>query len=123
LKHNQGLIYAICAYTFWGFVPIFWKQLDHIGSFEIIGHRMIWSCFIVLSLIVFLGQWKSFAAVFSQSRVLLRSILAACFIVSNWFMFIWAVTNEHMVQISMGYFINPLISVMLGDFVGGNSFR
>jgi len=84
---------------------------------------MIWSCFIVLGLIVFLGQWKSFLAVFSQGRVLLKSILAACFIVSNWFMFIWAVTNEHMVQISMGYFINPLISVMLGVLLFGDKLR
>lgn len=123
MKQHQGLIYAICAYTFWGLVPIFWKEIDQIGSFEIIGHRMVWSCFIALSLIVLLGQWREFVALFSQGRVLLRSAIAACFIVSNWFVFIWAVTNEHMVQISLGYFINPLISVILGVLLFGDKFR
>ena len=123
MKQHHGLIYAICAYTFWGVVPIFWKQLDHIGSFEIIAHRMVWSFLIVIALIVLLAQWKSFVSIFSQKRVLLRSGFAACFIVSNWFMFIWAVTNEHLVQISMGYFINPLISVMLGVLLFGDRFR
>ena len=120
---KHGLIYAICAYTFWGIAPIFWKQLDNIGSFEIIGHRMLWSFFIVLSFIIILGQWKAFIAIFSQGKDLLKSILAACFILSNWFIFIWAVTNEHMIQISMGYFINPLISVMLGMFLFGDKLR
>jgi len=123
MKQHHGLIYAICAYIFWGVVPIFWKQLDHIGSFEIIAHRMVWSFLIVIALIVLLAQWKSFVSIFSQKRVLLRSGFAACFIVSNWFMFIWAVTNEHLVQISMGYFINPLISVMLGVLLFGDRFR
>jgi len=123
LKQYHGLLYAIAAYTFWGLVPIFWKQLDHIDSFEIIGHRMIWSFFIVLGLIFVLKQWKSFVSIFSQPKVLLRSVFAACFIVSNWFMFIWAVTNEHMVQISMGYFINPLISVLLGVIIFKDQLR
>lgn len=123
MKQYHGLLYAIAAYTFWGLVPIFWKQLDHIDSFEIIGHRMIWSFFIVLGLIFVLKQWKSFVSIFSQPKVLLRSVFAACFIVSNWFMFIWAVTNEHMVQISMGYFINPLISVLLGVIIFKDQLR
>ena len=123
MKQYHGLLYAIAAYTFWGLVPIFWKQLDHIDSFEIIGHRMIWSFFIVLGLIFVLNQWKSFVSIFSQPKVLLRSVFAACFIVSNWFMFIWAVTNEHMVQISMGYFINPLISVLLGVIIFKDQLR
>lgn len=123
LKQQHGLLYAIAAYTFWGLVPIFWKQLDHIESFEIIGHRMVWSCFIVISLIIIFGQWKAFIGIFSQPKVLLRSFFAACFIISNWFIFIWAVTNEHMVQISMGYFINPLISVMLGIIIFKDKLR
>jgi len=123
VKQNQGLLYALSAYVFWGVVPIFWKQLDGIASFEIIAHRMVWSCLIVFGLIIGLGQWKEFKAIFSQTKVLLRSILAACFILSNWFMFIWAVINEQMVQISMGYFINPLISVMLGVFLFGDTLR
>ena len=116
-QQNQGLAYALSAFVFWGIVPIFWKQLGDISSFEIIAHRMIWSCLIVLAVLAFTGKLTVFTALFSQPKIILRSALAGSLILSNWFMFIWAVTNEHIVQISMGYFINPLISVMIGVVV------
>lgn len=111
---NQGFVYALSAFVLWGVVPIFWKQLGDISSFEIIAHRMVWACLIVFFVLVFSGKLTAFKALFSQPKIVIRSVLAGSLILSNWFMFIWAVSNEYIVQVSMGYFINPLISVMIG---------
>lgn len=122
-NQRQGLLYALAAFLFWGVIPIFWKQLTSVDSFEIIAHRMIWSCVIVVAAIICLGKTDEFLTLFTKPKILLRSALAGSFIVSNWFMFIWAVTNEHIVQISMGYFINPIISVMIGVLLFGDQLR
>jgi chloramphenicol-sensitive protein RarD len=114
MKNNIGLIYAIAAYTWWGFIPLFWKQLDHVGSAEIVMHRMVWSCLLVISLIVLMKEWRRFITLFSQPKVLLRLFVASSLVSINWGVFIWAVNNGHLVETSMGYFINPLISVLLG---------
>lgn len=114
MKNNLGLIYALAAYTWWGFIPIFWKQLDHVGSAEIVMHRMVWSCVLVVSLIVLMKQWRQFSALFSQPKILFRLFIASSLISINWGVFIWAVNNGHLVETSMGYFINPLVSVLLG---------
>lgn len=114
MKNNIGLIYALAAYTWWGFIPIFWKQIDHIGSVEIVMNRMVWSCVLVTSLIVVMKQWRQFRALFSQPKVLFRLFIASSLVSINWGIFIWAVNTGHLVETSMGYFINPLISVLLG---------
>lgn len=114
MKNNLGLIYAVAAYTWWGFIPIFWKQLDHVGSAEIVMHRMVWCCFLVIGLIVLMKQWRQFLVLFSQPKILLRLFMASSLVSINWGVFIWAVNNGHLVETSMGYFINPLISVLLG---------
>lgn len=114
MKNNLGLIYALAAYTWWGFIPIFWKQLDHVGSAEIVMHRMVWSCVLVIGLIVLMKQWRQFIVLFSQPKTLFRLFIASSLVSINWGVFIWAVNNGRLVETSMGYFINPLISVLLG---------
>ena len=114
MKNNLGLIYAFSAYIWWGFIPIFWKQLEHISSAEIVMHRMVWSCVIVLALIVLMRQWREFSVIFSQPKVLLRLFIASALMTINWGVFIWAVNSGHLVETSMGYFINPLINVLFG---------
>lgn len=114
MKNNLGIIYAISAYTWWGIIPIFWKQLDHVSSAEIVMHRMLWSCVFVIALIVIIKQWREFRSLFAQRTVLLKLFLASALMSVNWGVFIWAVNSGHMVETSMGYFINPLISVLFG---------
>ena len=123
MKNNLGFIYALAAYTWWGFIPIFWKQLDHLGSAEIVMHRMVWSCGLVFALIVIMREWGEFKRLFSQPTVLLRLFIASALVSINWGVFIWAVNNGHMVETSLGYFINPLISVLFGVLFFAESLR
>ena len=110
MNKNLGLIYALMAYLWWGVIPIFWKQLDHIPSMEIVAHRMVWSCLIVLILIIAMRQWREFSTLFRQPATILRLCAASAFVMINWAIFIWAVNNNHIVETSLGYFINPLIT-------------
>lgn len=114
MKNNIGLIYALTAYTWWGIIPVFWRQLDHLGSAEIVMHRMVWSCIIVMAFIMIMRQWREFSGLFSQPKILFRLFIASTLVSVNWGVFIWAVNNGHLVETSMGYFINPLINVLLG---------
>ncbi|RBP53340.1 EamA family transporter RarD [Arenicella xantha] len=114
MNDNKGLFYAIGAYTWWGFIPIFWKQLDHVGPVEIVMHRMVWSCVMVTALIVMMGQWSEFKALFRDYKLLFRMAIASLLVSVNWGVFIWAVNTGRIVETSMGYFINPLISVVFG---------
>lgn len=114
MNDNKGLLYAIGAYTWWGVIPIFWKQLDHVGPIEIVMHRMVWSCLMVTGLIAVMGQWAAFKALFRDYKLLLRMAIASLLVSVNWGIFIWAVNEGRIVETSMGYFINPLISVVFG---------
>jgi chloramphenicol-sensitive protein RarD len=102
----------------WGLLPIYWKLLDSIHPFEILANRIIFSAIFVAILIICSGQFKSFIAdckfIFSNSRRILILIAASIFIAINWGTFIWAVNTGHILFSSMGYYINPLASVLLG---------
>ncbi|AQQ52799.1 EamA family transporter RarD [Planococcus lenghuensis] len=119
-EEKKGVIYATLTYMMWGILPIYWKLLDHVGSGEILTGRVFWSFWFTLLLVLLLGMGKKFA---SDLKGLLKSkkdffsLLAASYLISlNWFLFIWAVTNDHLVETSLGYYINPLVSVLLGVF-------
>lgn len=118
-----GLIYAISAYVLWGIVPLFWKQISHIDSVEIVMHRMLWSCVLVVGLIAILGQWQQFKPLFRQPQLLARLLLASILVSINWAVFIWAVNAGFIVEASMGYFINPLISALFGFLIFKEDLR
>ena len=123
MKDNPGLLYAIGAYTWWGVIPIFWKQLDHVSAIEIVMHRMVWACLLVLALIVMLRQWKAFIVIFKDVKVLLKLLLASALMAVNWGIFIWAVNTGQIVETSLGYFINPLITVLFGVVIFSERLR
>ena len=123
MKNYLGLICAFSAYLWWGVIPIFWRQLAHVPSAEIVAHRMVWACAIVVVLIVLSRQWRTFISVFRDRETLLRLFAASMFVTANWAIFIWAVNNERIVETSLGYFINPLISVLFGLIFFGESLR
>jgi chloramphenicol-sensitive protein RarD len=109
-----GLIYAVSAYTLWGIIPIFWKQIAHIDSIEIVMHRMVWACILVVGLIIIQGQAKGLLKLYKQPQLLGRLFIASLLISVNWAVFIWAVTSGYIVEASMGYFLNPLVNVLFG---------
>ena len=114
---NIGIVYALMAYLIWGVVPIFWRMIDHVPSVEIVAHRILWSSIMVLLMVVLLSQWSDFKALFKQKPILFRLLIASILVSTNWGIYIWAVNTGHIVESSMGYFINPLFNVVLGVLI------
>lgn len=109
---NRGIVFGISAYILWGLLPIYWKALDRVGSFEILAHRIVWSMALLLVIVGVRRTWPRIRALTRLSLV--RLLIAGGLLAQNWAVYIWAVNNEHIVESSLGYFINPLINVVLG---------
>ena len=112
-KHRDGSLFAIGAYLIWGLFPIYWKQLNAVPAAQLIGHRILWS-FVLLAAIV-LTRRQSRSVLASLNGPAIRTYFAAAVLISvNWFVYVWAITHGFIVEASLGYFINPLLSVLLG---------
>lgn len=111
---NRGVLYALGAYSLWGLLPIYWKLLDQVPVFQLLGHRVVWS-FVFLALTLLLtGQWTSLKKTIRQPRTVLVYTLSSLLIGVNWFIYVWAVHEGFIIETSLGYFINPLLSVLTG---------
>ncbi|MGB2908315.1 MAG: EamA family transporter RarD [Candidatus Aminicenantaceae bacterium] len=111
---RSGTLYVLTAYVVWGLLPIYWKALQSVPAPEILAHRIFWS-FVFVSFLLWKQQrWAEFKWTFRSRSNLWICILTAAIIGSNWFIYIWAVIHDHIVDTSLGYFINPLITVLLG---------
>lgn len=108
-----GYAQALSAYALWGIFPLYWKLLPDVGSVEIICHRIVWSLLTILVCLVSLRQWPAFRDAFRSWRKVGLSSLAAVLITINWLAFIWAVSHDRILEASLGYFINPLLTVLL----------
>jgi chloramphenicol-sensitive protein RarD len=114
---RRGLLFGGSAYLAWGLFPLYWPLLRPAGALEILAHRMIWSlAFVVLVLSVRRG-WSSVRQVASDRRTFRRLSVAAVLVSVNWGVYIWGVNNHHVVETSLGYFINPLLTILLGVLV------
>jgi len=110
---NRGILYGIGAYVLWGFFPIYWKLLHHVPAIQLIGHRIIWSFLLLIVVILITKQWTEFRETLSLKIMRIYTI-AALLIGVNWFLYVWAVNANFIVETSLGYFINPLLSVLMG---------
>ncbi len=114
--YKKGLACGLGAYVLWGVLPVYWKLLDNVLPFEILSSRFMWSCVFVAFLIIFQGKLPLFLtevkSIFSSFKTGAAMVSAAFVISINWGSFIWAVNNGHIVETSMGYYINPLVSVL-----------
>ena len=110
----SGVVYASSAFLIWGLSPIYWKVLHNIPALEIIMHRVIWSFFFLVIVLLFQGHWNEFMVAIKKPQTFLILLPTTILLGFNWFIYIWAVNNEHILQASLGYFINPLINVLLG---------
>ncbi len=111
---KKGVLYAIAAYFIWGFLPFYWKALQSIGTWELVAHRIVWSLIFVVVILAFKRQWRWLIPALKDKRVLLTFFITGCLLGINWAIYIWAVNAGFIVDASLGYFINPLVSVMLG---------
>jgi chloramphenicol-sensitive protein RarD len=118
-----GLAYALLAYGSWGLFPLFWKLLEHLPSLELVAHRVVWSCAAYLVL-VFLRRRSGELRRALMSAATLRLIVpSALFIAINWLVFIYAVSTDRVLHASLGYFLNPLVSIVLGMMFLGERLR
>lgn len=108
-----GLSSATLAFLIWGLSPIFYKALAHVRPFEILMHRMVWSFVFLLPLLLLLNRWQTFIRSLKNKRTLVLLSVTTFLVAINWFTFIWAINNDRIMQTSLGYYINPLVNVML----------
>ena len=110
----SGVVFSAASFLIWGISPIYWKTLNSIPAIEIVLHRVVWSFLFLIPLIIFRKRWRAFTAVFKNGRSM-SILLATSILVSlNWLVYIWAVNTGHLLQASLGYYINPLVNVLLG---------
>lgn len=111
---NKGILYALGAYFLWGVIPIYWKLIQTVPAVEIIAHRILWS-FVFINLVILLNrQWRQLWQLAREPRRLLPYVLMAVLLSINWLTYVWGVNAGYIVETSLGYFINPLVSVLMG---------
>lgn len=120
---RNGIVFAATAYTIWGLFPLYFKLLKDIPPSEIMIHRMIWSLVFLLVVLAWRKQWSWLVKVVRQPLVLAGFTASAVLLSINWFLYIWAVNNDRVIDASLGYFINPLVSVVLGFMLLGERMR
>lgn len=114
MKINQGILFAFGAYGIWGFLPVFWKALQEVPAPQILSHRILWSFFLLLGVLALRGEVRPLRTAMNSHRLRLVLIVAALLLGLNWLIYIWAVNAGFIVETSLGYFINPLVNVLLG---------
>ncbi|MEW1694118.1 EamA family transporter RarD [Streptomyces sp. NPDC091278] len=116
-EERTGLLYGVGAYAMWGLVPLFWPLLKPAGAVEILAHRMVWSLAFVGLALLAVRQWAWVGELLRSPRKLALITVAATVITVNWGLYIWSVNTGHVVEASLGYFINPLVTIALGVLV------
>ncbi len=111
---KRGILLTIGAYGLWGVLPIYWKQLQSVPSIEIIGHRIVWALVFAVGVIVFKRRFSAVLRTISDPRMVLIYGIAGGVLVVNWTTYVWGVNSGYVVETSLGYFINPLVNVLLG---------
>lgn len=113
----SGVLFALAAFGLWGINPVYFKAVDHIPELDVLAHRVIWTVALLAALVTFTGGWSSVGRALRDRQTLAMLGLSTALISVNWFIYIWAVVAERVLETSLGYFINPLISVLLGVLV------
>ncbi|MFJ1585368.1 EamA family transporter RarD [Streptomyces sp. NPDC088197] len=116
-ERRAGLVYGFAAYGMWGLFPLFWPLLEPAGALEILAHRMVWALVVVAVILLAMRRWAWISELVRQPGRLGLIAVAAVFVSVNWGLYIWAVNAGHVVEASLGYFINPLVTIALGVLV------
>ena len=111
---RRGLALGLGAYLIWGFLPLYFKLLSSVDAFAIVAHRIVWSLLFLAVIIGVRGRWRALKAGLANPRALRIMVATAILIAINWLVYIWAVINGHVLEGSLGYYLNPLINVLLG---------
>ena len=122
-EHRRGFLLGAAAYAMWGLFPLYWPLLEPAGAVEILAHRVVWSLVTMLLLCVALRRTRHLRAIFRDRRLVVLLAVASVVIAFNWGGFIYGVNHGRVVEVSLGYFINPLVTVLLGVIVLGERLR
>jgi chloramphenicol-sensitive protein RarD len=122
-KTRLGFIYGFSSYTLWGLFPLYWPLLQPATPLEMVSHRAVWSLVICVIALAIMHQLRSTFALMLSPGVFWKFVLAAVFISANWLAYIWAVNNEQIVEASLGYYMQPILLVLLGIFVFKEEMR
>lgn len=122
-EQNRGVLFALSAYGMWGLFPIYFKSVASVSPFEVLSHRIIWSVVFLTLFIIISGRWQELIQNFRQKRLVASLSVSAILVSLNWLVFIWAVGQDRILETSLGYFINPLISLLLGMIFLGERLR
>lgn len=109
-----GAFYALGAFSFWGVIPVYFKALAQVPAFEVVAHRILWSVILVAALLFILRRWRNVGPALRNRRLLATLALSGLFVAINWVVFIWAIGHGRILESSLGYFINPLVNILLG---------
>ncbi|MCM3046114.1 MULTISPECIES: EamA family transporter RarD [Bacillus] len=117
-QQSKGVLYTAASFTLWGLFPLYWKLMEHISSGEILAHRIVWSFVFMCGILLYLKQvrpaMQTVKGLMIDGKALFSLLLSAILISVNWYVYIWAVNHDLMLEASLGYYINPLVSVLLG---------
>lgn len=116
-EKNEQLTGAVCgaaAFLIWGLSPVYWKVLKIVPALEVIMHRIVWSFIFLVPMIIIQGKWEECVEVFKNFKTLIILLFTALFVAFNWLIYIWAVNHGRVLEASLGYYINPLVNVLLG---------
>lgn len=114
---RRGFAATFASFLIWGLLPLYLKQLHDTGALQIMAHRVVWACLFVFGYLALRNEFGKVGTVLRDTAMLRRLAASAVLISANWLLYVWAVTANHVVEASLGYFINPLVSVLLGVFV------
>lgn len=120
---RTGFLYGIAAYAWWGLIPLYFKATANVSPWEVLTHRVIWSLALLAALTALRGRWGLLVGLLRDRRTLATMSATMLLIATNWLVFIWAVANGRVLQASLGYFINPLVNVLLGRLFLGERLR
>jgi chloramphenicol-sensitive protein RarD len=116
-RRRAGLFYGLGAYLLWGVLPLYFKALAHVGATEIVAHRILWSLLFLAALLTFAKRWAAVGTALRTPRVVLTLAASAILIATNWLIWVWAVNNGHVLEGSLGYYLNPLVNVLMGTLL------
>ena len=117
MERSRGVLFGVLAYAIWGAFPLYWPLLEPAGAFEILAHRLIWSLVVMTALVIGLRRAPQFLALLRSPRTFGLLVLAGATVTCNWATYIWGVNHGRVVETSLGYFVNPLVTMLLGVLV------
>ena len=122
-RYIEGLMMGVAAFVLWGLLPLYWKLVKAISPYQIFTQRVVWSFLFVMIILAVRGLLPKYKEVISQPKNWIGILGPAFFISVNWLLYIWAVNNDYVIESSLGYFINPLLNVLLGMIFLGERLR